>query len=93
MSSVELNRLSLPRPHDSARNAALAGWAIIVMFFGAFVLWASVAPLNAAVVGDALVKVEGNRKTVQHLEGGTVKQLPDPGRSARIAGAAVACSG
>ena len=33
------------------------------------------APLHGAVVGNAVVKVEGNRKSVQHLDGGIVKEL------------------
>ncbi|MBB4369399.1 HlyD family type I secretion membrane fusion protein [Bradyrhizobium sp. cir1] len=33
------------------------------------------APLNGAVVANAVVKVEGNRKSVQHLDGGIVKEL------------------
>ena len=33
------------------------------------------APLDGAVVGNAVVKVEGNRKSVQHLDGGIVKEL------------------
>ena len=35
----------------------------------------STAPLNGAVVGNAVVKVEGNRKSVQHLDGGIVKEM------------------
>jgi HlyD family type I secretion membrane fusion protein len=31
--------------------------------------------MNAAIVGDAIVKVEGNRKSVQHLDGGTVQEV------------------
>jgi epimerase transport system membrane fusion protein len=37
--------------------------------------WAAFAPLNSAAVAPAVVKVEGNRKSVQHLEGGIVKEL------------------
>src|SRR5204863_9793561 len=37
--------------------------------------WAAYAPLNGAVVAQAVVKVEGNRKSIQHLDGGIVKQL------------------
>jgi epimerase transport system membrane fusion protein len=59
-------------PSDSARGAILAGWAVILLFFGGFGAWAVTAPLNGAVVGEAVVKVEGNRKSVQHLEGGIV---------------------
>ena len=33
------------------------------------------APLHGAVVGNAVVKVEGNRKSVQHLDGGIVKEM------------------
>ena len=31
--------------------------------------------MNAAVVGDAVIKVEGNRKSIQHLDGGTVSEI------------------
>ena len=37
--------------------------------------WAATAPLNGAVIGNAVVKVDGNRKSVQHLDGGIVKEL------------------
>jgi HlyD family type I secretion membrane fusion protein len=63
------------RPHDSARSATLAGWLVIAAFFAGFGFWAATAPMNAAIVGDAIVKVEGNRKSVQHLDGGTVQEI------------------
>ena len=62
-------------PSDSIRNVALAGWLIIAIFFGGIGSWAVTAPLNGAVVGNAVVKVDGNRKSVQHLDGGIVKEL------------------
>ena len=62
-------------PSDSIKRVALAGWLIIAMFFGGIGAWAVTAPLNGAVVGNAVVKVEGNRKSVQHLDGGIVKEL------------------
>jgi HlyD family type I secretion membrane fusion protein len=62
-------------PSDSIRSAAMAGWIIIGLFFGVFGTWAIIAPLNGAVVASAVVKVEGNRKSVQHLDGGIVKEL------------------
>ena len=37
--------------------------------------WADVAPLSGAVVAPAEVKVELNRKTVQHAEGGIVREI------------------
>jgi membrane fusion protein, epimerase transport system len=63
------------RPSDSAQGATKAGWIIIALFFGVFGGWAVFAPLNAAVVGDAVIKVEGNRKSIQHLDGGTVSEI------------------
>ena len=63
-------------PNDSITRVALAGWLIIAVFFGGIGAWAATAPLNGAVVGNAVVKVDGNRKSVQHLDGGIVKELP-----------------
>jgi epimerase transport system membrane fusion protein len=62
-------------PKDSATGAAIAGWCIIAIFFGGFGTWAATAPLNGAVIAPAVVKVQGNRKSVQHLDGGIVKEL------------------
>lgn len=64
-----------PIASDSMRLPALVGLLIIVAFFGIFGGWAAMAPLNGAVLADAVVKVEGNRKSVQHFDGGTVKEI------------------
>jgi HlyD family type I secretion membrane fusion protein len=53
----------------------LAGWLVIGIFFGGFGTWAVTAPLDGAVVANAVLKIEGNRKSVQHLDGGIVKEL------------------
>src|SRR5215467_14874831 len=62
-------------PSDSCWRSALAGWLIIALFFGGLGSWAAIAPLNGAVVASGVVKVDGNRKSVQHLDGGIVKEL------------------
>ncbi|MCK1710017.1 MULTISPECIES: HlyD family type I secretion periplasmic adaptor subunit [unclassified Bradyrhizobium] len=62
-------------PNDSIRYVALAGWLIIIVFFGGIGTWAVTAPLNGAVVANAIVKVDGNRKSVQRFDGGIVKEL------------------
>ncbi|ESY75719.1 secretion protein HylD [Mesorhizobium sp. LNHC252B00] len=64
-----------PTASDSIRVPALVGLLIILGFFGIFGGWAAIAPLNGAVLADAVVKVEGNRKSVQHFDGGTVKEI------------------
>jgi HlyD family type I secretion membrane fusion protein len=62
-------------PDESLRKYSFAGWLILAIFFGGFGAWAATAPLNGAVVAEAVIKVEGNRKSVQHLEGGIVKEV------------------
>ena len=62
-------------PSDSIKRISLTGWLIIATFFGGMGTWAATAPLNGAVIGNAVVKVDGNRKSVQHLDGGIVKEL------------------
>ena len=51
------------------------GLIVILSFFGVFGIWASLAPLDEAVVAAGRVIVETNRKTVQHLEGGIVDEI------------------
>jgi membrane fusion protein, type I secretion system len=68
-------RSGAPAVTDSMRSAAITGWAIIAIFFGAFGAWAVTAPLHGAVVANGFVRVEGNRKSIQHLDGGIVKEL------------------
>lgn len=47
----------------------------VAVFVGGFGLWAAFAPLSTAAVGAGQIKVEGNRKTLQHLEGGIISEL------------------
>ena len=51
------------------------GVAVIVVFVGGFAAWAALAPLASAVVAAGVVEVVGERKTVQHLEGGLVADI------------------
>ena len=43
--------------------------------FGGFGIWAALAPLTSAAVAPGVVKVDTYRKTVQHLEGGIIRQI------------------
>jgi len=56
------------------RLMVVAG-VIIAAFFCGIGAWAALAPLDSAAVATGRVTVAGNRKTVQHLEGGIVEEL------------------
>jgi protease secretion system membrane fusion protein len=43
--------------------------------FGLFLAWAAWAPLDEGVVAPATVSVEMRRKTIQHLQGGVIKEV------------------
>ena len=57
------------------RGIAVAGYAVIILTFGVVGVWAAVAKLDKAVVAPGFVAVETNRKSVQHFEGGMVREI------------------
>lgn len=59
----------------SPKPIAIMGYFIIFITFGVFGSWAAVAKLDSAVVAPATISLEGNRKVVQHLEGGIVEEI------------------
>ncbi|WP_438280335.1 HlyD family type I secretion periplasmic adaptor subunit [Pseudomonas alabamensis] len=59
----------------SDRGIRRIGMTIVLVTFGIFGTWAALAPLSNAVHGSGFVTVQSYRKTVQHLEGGIVKEL------------------
>lgn len=58
-----------------ARVPLLIGVAAILLFAGLFGIWGSVAPLASAAIAPGVIKAEGSRRTVQHLEGGIVREI------------------
>ena len=63
---------SLERQLDF-RPLARAGLAVIATGVLAFSAWAAFAPLSGAIIAPGYVKVDLNRKVIQHQEGGTVR--------------------
>lgn len=57
------------------RKPARAGFGIIVLTFGIFGGWAAFASLDSAVVASGTIVVETDRKAVQHLSGGIVRDV------------------
>lgn len=61
-------------PSDS-RGPIRIGAAILLLCLGGFSVWASVAPLEGAVVVSGSFVATGQNKQVQHLEGGIVREV------------------
>ena len=57
------------------KNLVLSGGLIVLAGATALGAWADLAPLTGAVVAPAVVKVDLNRKVVQHQEGGIVREI------------------
>jgi len=64
-----------PPPRPSTRGPVLIGVLATLLFFGAFVAWSVLAPLSEAAIAPGTIKVEGQRRTIQHLEGGIVREI------------------
>ncbi len=58
------------------RGPARLGFWVLIVGFGLFLAWAAWAPLDEGVVAPATVSVEMRRKTIQHLQGGVIKEVP-----------------
>ena len=48
------------------------GVLALIIGLGGFIIWAAFVPLAKGVVATGTVVVDGNRRTIQHLEGGIV---------------------
>ncbi len=65
--------LDPPRPRT--RGVIALGLIVMVGFFGGFLAWSVLAPLSEAAIASGVIKVEGQRRTLQHLEGGIVREI------------------
>jgi HlyD family type I secretion membrane fusion protein len=72
---VTVSAIPAPLPPLDLRRLNLIGGLTLGGFVFGFLLWAGVAPIDSAAVAPGQVVVEGNRKQVQHLEGGIVGEL------------------
>src|SRR5689334_23956235 len=57
------------------RRPTVLGMLVVLGFVGGFGTWAAVCPLSSAAVAPGSVAVATKRKTVQHLEGGIVREI------------------
>jgi HlyD family secretion protein len=68
-----MNKVSQSQQH--ARGLVRAGWWVVLGAVVPIAVWMALAPLSMAVVAPAFVKVDLNRRPVQHLEGGIVRSV------------------
>lgn len=62
-------------PDQRARPTILMGLLLMFMLFGVVGLWAAVVPLKAGAIAHGRIISESNRKEIQHLEGGIIKEI------------------
>ena len=67
------------RPHGGLlrdlRAPIAAGLAVLLAIFAAGGVWAALAPLAGAAIAPGVISPEGRRQTVQHLEGGIIREI------------------
>lgn len=57
------------------RGMLRAGHVAVGLLLGGFLIWSVSARLDGAAVAPGVVETESSRKTIQHLEGGIVREL------------------
>ncbi|QYM95932.1 HlyD family type I secretion periplasmic adaptor subunit [Dickeya ananatis] len=72
----ELNEATMrDRASRDEEKALRLGWWLVFAGFGGFLLWALLAPLDKGVAVQGNVVVSGNRKVIQHMQGGIVERI------------------
>jgi HlyD family secretion protein/epimerase transport system membrane fusion protein len=57
------------------RRPIRAGVLLVGLFFGGLGWWAATAPLAGAAIASGVVSPDGSRRTVQHFEGGIIREI------------------
>lgn len=60
---------------DKFSAPVVLGLGVTVLFFGALLAWGCFAPLGSAVITEGRLDVSSNRKTLDHVDGGTISEL------------------
>lgn len=75
MEAERIELLPAPIAPTDWRVMVWAAAGAIVFTFVVLGGWSAVARIDSAVVADGAVAIESNRKTIQHLEGGIVREI------------------
>ncbi|MBR1233156.1 HlyD family type I secretion periplasmic adaptor subunit [Bradyrhizobium sp. AUGA SZCCT0177] len=62
-------------PRAALRGFTWAGNLLVVCFVLGLGIWSGFAPLESAAIASGVVETESSRKTIQHLEGGIVREI------------------
>ena len=62
-------------PRTRLRSVTLTGNLLVICFVLGLGIWSGFAPLESAAIASGVVESESNRKTIQHLEGGIVREI------------------
>ncbi|MCG7647132.1 HlyD family type I secretion periplasmic adaptor subunit [Alteromonas sp. Cnat3-28] len=65
----------LPKIKTSLKGPIVSGLTILLVFLVGATAWASSAKLASAIIAVGQLKVDSNRKQIQHLDGGIVNQI------------------
>ena len=57
------------------QGLARIGYIFLASVFGVTLVWAFLVRLDGGAVAQGVVSVESSRKTIQHLEGGIVREI------------------
>lgn len=63
------------REMTSLRSSTVIGLGTILLTFGGIGFWSAAAPLASAAIAPGIVVVDGNRRSLQHPEGGVVRSI------------------
>ena len=65
----------LPKIKTSLKGPIVSGLIILLVFLVGATAWASSAKLASAIIAVGQLKVDSNRKQIQHLDGGIVNEI------------------
>ena len=69
------NSIASARPSSSSKGVIIFGVLVVFGIFIGLGIWSATAPLAKAVAAFATLSVKGERKQIQHFEGGIVNTL------------------
>ena len=61
--------------NQETRHLIFRGYLVLGCFIGLLLAWTFFVPLSSAAIAPGVISVDGYSKTIQHLEGGIIREL------------------